>query len=510
MPFRTTQPKLGLEVLEPREVPAVLTLYDEYLDPLSTAQAVSSPAPDGTGPRFEPQNVVTSTVPGTALTRNAEARIDRDVQPNGTVKVSARASVNPDYGKIFAFSTAGVTLRLIYRIDPSGGENIGDPVNIALALTGTTTSKNTGPDVGAAFLSGSASGDFVGDFVNPGTTVDSTWVLKGETIGSFVTLVIGARGQAIQSQGQPTILEAGATLRADLTIQPLARDVSPTSLAWDAVKGGVNLSYTNSEALPAPPAGQSWTYNLFWADRTGKKISAGLLGAGLAMDRGKGPHSEYVVSIGAPPPDATQLLYEVNSGGLAGENRSNNTRSIAYTPAISSFTAKYDGTGSADTVIGRFFSGSDPQLRFNPIDQTYAAVLSDSLAALKPRVTVSIGGQVFVATRQADGATYRTEPIDPGPFVGDKVIEVEATIGGASQGETWKGTLDTEPLPEWVSKLGEGKAPHLGALRERRVGVPDRGPTSGREHPGSARHPGRRVAGRGREPQEQGRRQTGC
>ncbi len=288
MPFRTTQPKLGLEVLEPREVPAVLTLYDEYLDPLSTAQAVSSPAPDGTGPRFEPQNVVTSTVPGTALTRNAEARIDRDVQPNGTVKVSARASVNPDYGKIFAFSTAGVTLRLIYRIDPSGGENIGDPVNIALALTGTTTSKNTGPDVGAAFLSGSASGDFVGDFVNPGTTVDSTWVLKGETIGSFVTLVIGARGQAIQSQGQPTILEAGATLRADLTIQPLARDVSPTSLAWDAVKGGVNLSYTNSEALPAPPAGQSWTYNLFWADRTGKKISAGLLGAGLAMDRGKG------------------------------------------------------------------------------------------------------------------------------------------------------------------------------------------------------------------------------
>ncbi|MBP3954753.1 hypothetical protein J8F10_05575 [Gemmata sp. G18] len=272
-----------------------------------------------------------------------------------------------------------------------------------------------------------------------------------------MTLVIGARGQAVQGEGLPLIRDAGATLQADLTIQPLSRDVSPTSRAWDAVKGGVNLSYTNSEALPAPPAGQRWTYNLFWADRTGKKISEGLLGAGLAMDRGKGPHSEYVISIGAPPPDATQLLYEVNSGGLAGENRSNNTRLIAYAPAVNSFTAKYDGTGTADTVIGRFFSGSDPKLRFNPIDQTYSAVLSDSLAAFKPQVTVSIGGQPFVATRQADGVTYRTEPIDPGQFVGDKIIEVKATIGGASQGETWKGTLDTEPLPEWVSKLGKGK-----------------------------------------------------
>ncbi len=232
-------------------------------------------------------------------------------------------------------------------------------------------------------------------------------------------------------------------------------DVRPTLLNWNTTDsfGGVKVGYSNSAALPAPPADKNWTYDLYWSDGSGApgsyaKLSRALIGPAVPLQRTKDSPTDFVHAdqIAAPPPGATHLLFEVNSQGVAGEDRANNQKLLEFDPKIELVSSTYDGDNDL-SVIGRFFS------RVPVAGESVVFRLTKSLAALRPDVKISFDGPArdalkFDDGRGWDGLTYTTGEFDPGLFDRETPLKVEASRDGTSLGKQGA-KIDVIPLPEW-------------------------------------------------------------
>jgi hypothetical protein len=215
-------------------------------------------------------------------------------------------------------------------------------------------------------------------------------------------------------------------------------DVRATSLTWDAVNGGVRLGYANSAALPA--TGGPYTFNLYWVDADGAKVSGRLLSGGNAMTRSQGTYSEHVSSLAAPPPTAKGLLLVVDDLDKIVEPDGNNTWHLAYDPKIELLSVALDGD-ERDDVIGRFIAGL-------PLQNKAEVQLSDELRAMfrafPEGVSVAYDGGPTQVVGQSDGRYEISFP------VGTKEGMVPLTVRLADTAFALK--VFSVPEPKWLKE----------------------------------------------------------
>jgi hypothetical protein len=221
-------------------------------------------------------------------------------------------------------------------------------------------------------------------------------------------------------------------------------DTAATSLSWEVLAGGVTLKYTNSAALPT--TGGPYTFNLYWVDENGSKVSDRLLPGNNDMIRSQGPHSKYVPSLTPPPSNARGLLLVMDDlGNLTESSESNNTKLLAYDPTVQLVSVRYDGEGSpTDNVIGRFFAGLS-------ISNDATVQLSDSLRALGAVVTAEYTPGTPTVTTGANG--MYTLQFDVGQVDGDIPLTVTAKVGITEQANLPL-TVKTVKVPKWYEAAG--------------------------------------------------------
>lgn len=140
--------------------------------------------------------------------------------------------------------------------------------------------------------------------------------------------------------GTLTIMDTyGGTTTGDFTfIRGRLPDIVATSLRWDAVRGGANLSYR----VTGTPLSQSTTADLYWA--TGPTRDE-IIGSALTspvfipktspLDRTLNIHVAATRFAGDPPPEATCLVLVVNPDDTVIESQTaNNVRALGLATDI--------------------------------------------------------------------------------------------------------------------------------------------------------------------------------
>ena len=188
-------------------------------------------------------------------------------------------------------------------------------------------------------------------------------------------------------------------------------DIAAGFLFWNAVESGVNFTYlldgTLSEDVPV---------GLYWSeDQTFD--SSDVFAAETQIRADQEPELLHIPAseIRNPPAGASYLLAVIDPlDDIIENNEDNNENYTAYEPSVT-VTAKIDGNPDSD-IIGRFLAVTDVVT-----DQTLDIRLSESLAALRPSLSVSINEHALLnvhpkleANGSWDGSTYETEEFDPG------------------------------------------------------------------------------------------------
>ncbi len=117
----------------------------------------------------------------------------------------------------------------------------------------------------------------------------------------------------------------------------LAAIVNPTTLAWDATKGGVDFGYSvSTNSVPtATQVSLYWSNSNQFSGAIGGPIYTQPIPAGTAVGS-YGPFNVSAVTLGTPPPGAKYLLAVTDPGNVLGNfDSSKNVIALSYSPAIS-------------------------------------------------------------------------------------------------------------------------------------------------------------------------------
>lgn len=230
-------------------------------------------------------------------------------------------------------------------------------------------------------------------------------------------------------------------------------DIVANSLQWDVASGGVDYSYLVKGSLSSDT-----TLDFYWAPGSSFDPAKDTLAGQDQLAKGSSGNfsSRWAASsLTVAPPDGTNYLILVaDPNNLIQESdETNNVAAVPYLPMIIFTGAKYNGNSSPD-VIGRFFA--DPATGTPPItDETLTLKLTDSLAALRPTVTVGsyTTGPKADGAVSWDGQTYVTEGFDPGTLVDMATLSSQAAFDGQVIEEANSPRFHVVPLPSWIATM---------------------------------------------------------
>ena len=355
-------------------------------------------------------------------------------------------------------STQTYSLQTTLAIEPTPGERIGDPVQI---MPNYFVNSSAG---GYAKRVNSASFSFAGSLTGGGKTmtmqaishqvsnIDNSNALWNDSyqggapftakVGDQLTLTLSASCSLDVEyyMGISDEFFAGTEIGVTVKVLPAVTDIAAKPLVWDPIKSGIDLGYHVDGNLPQPLVAQ-----VAWVGVGGKALSSFNVQLGTPSP---GDYSTNVPEsrLGLPPAGATGVTVKYDPFNSISEDKSNNTASTTYSPAITNLTARLDGD-SRDNVIGRFFKDVPVN------DQVFHFKLSDSLAAIQPQVTFQISGVgKLTATAESGGVTYDTASFDGTAALppNTHVTAQAALANGASPVATADALIDIVPLPKWM------------------------------------------------------------
>lgn len=227
------------------------------------------------------------------------------------------------------------------------------------------------------------------------------------------------------------------------------------SARWNPSEAGITVSYdiTGDDVTETP------TYGLYWADGDGKSLRTIVQDVEITESTVGSKGEAFIGSetIGIPPTDATQVVFQIDAQD---SEPLNNTARLKWNPVVT-VGATIDGNQD-ENVVGRYFKGVDiPNLNMT-------VELSESLAALKPDL-VSLN-----PANKAEELTYFKVPGEnllyevfenefapemdiakPKTFSVDAVFN-EVTLASDSA------TIDTIRLPKWLKRADVSYSPASG------------------------------------------------
>ncbi|WP_165075745.1 hypothetical protein [Paludisphaera rhizosphaerae] len=300
-----------------------------------------------------------------------------------------------------------------------------------------------------------------------GFTVPARALSQPPANAKFLLLVVDPNDKVAERTEEKDNTRALAIL-PDIALAPQG------AIRWNPDQGGVFVNYNVTGLLADLPE-----IALYWSDGTtfnSRKTEAGTtiggktpgaMGAQVQTLTNPPEWAKYLIAYADPPDSANP------DGKIKEASESNNIASIAWNPTLVFEKAKYDGDPDAATV-GRFLP--NPPNAAKPLidDQKIIARLSDSLASLKPTITLvgrSATGDGFddvftmTATEDGGGRIYETSGFDPTlivfhdevPFVDERQLKIQATrLGSQLVSEKDQPTFKLvvmEKLPDWLTNL---------------------------------------------------------